>query len=417
MNPGSKREIFGWSMYDVANSAYTTVIISFVYSAFFVDQIVPSDSEAKGSYWSLAILGSTVIAMLLSPYIGRLIDRGFSKKKLLFVSTLVCSIFTALLAFVSPGQVWLGIAIILVSNATWMIGESINASFLSDLASKKNMGLVSGIAWGVGYLGGLLSMVVVVVLWVSAAAGTPEYIEQNQSAMIVMAVFFMLFSLPTFLLIKDRKPTNPNRGMTLFTMVKEHKTLTQFFISFVFYMAGMQAVIKFIGIYTSLVLGMTQQDLIGVFLATQLSAFFGALAFGFIERILGAKKTIMLSIALWIVCVLSMYYLELLAALFGIEPNTMFIFVALMAGSGMGSIQSASRGVVGLVAPQSEAGSSFGLWGFFVRAASILAVMFGVAFDIVGGRQALWVIIVLFVIGGILLWRLKSQALENHKAA
>ncbi|WP_158583879.1 MFS transporter [Salinibius halmophilus] len=417
MNPGSKREIFGWSMYDVANSAYTTVVISFVYSAFFVDYIVPGASQAQGTYWSIAILGSTVLSMVLSPYIGRLIDRGFSKKKLLFTSTAICSLFTALLALVSPGQIWLGIAIIFVSNATWMLGESINASFLSDLASKKNMGLVSGIAWGVGYLGGLLSMVIVVLLWVSAAAGTPEYVAQNQSAMIVMAVFFMVFSLPTFLLVKDRRTPNPNPGMTLFTMVQDHKLLTQFFIAFTFYMAGMQAIIKFIGIYTSSVLGMSQQDLISVFLATQLSAFFGALAFGFIERALGAKRTILLSIGLWLVCVLSMYFLENLAALFGMAPNTMFIFVALMAGSGMGSIQSASRGVVGLVAPESEAGSSFGLWGFFVRAASILAVGFGVAFDIVGGRQALWVVIALFAIGGFLLWRLKSQALENHKAA
>src|SRR5690554_2289120 len=147
-----KREIFGWAMYDIANQAYTTIIISFVYSAFFVSTIVPADSVWRDSYWSLAIIGSTLLAMVLSPIVGQKIDQGMSKKRLLFVSTLICAVFTCGLFWVGPGDVWWGVAIILITNTAWMLGEAIMSAFLPELATKRNLGLVSGLGWGLGYL-------------------------------------------------------------------------------------------------------------------------------------------------------------------------------------------------------------------------------------------------------------------------
>ncbi|MCJ8312425.1 MAG: MFS transporter [Pseudomonadales bacterium] len=145
-----KREIFGWAMYDVANSAYTTIIITVVFSGFFTSHVVQSENAAN-SYWSLAIAFSCLIALILSPFIGVICDLSGHKKSYLIASTLICSLFTALLYFVGPGDIWLAIAIIGISNAAWMIGESICASFLTDISSKKNMGLISGIGWAVGY--------------------------------------------------------------------------------------------------------------------------------------------------------------------------------------------------------------------------------------------------------------------------
>src|SRR5690554_1080574 len=124
-NSARKREIFAWAMYDIANQAYTTVVISFIYSAFFVAYIVPQSARWQDAYWSIALIGSTLLAMVLSPWIGQRIDEGASKKRLLAWSTLICAVFTSALVFVSPGDVWLGVAIILITNTAWMIGEAI----------------------------------------------------------------------------------------------------------------------------------------------------------------------------------------------------------------------------------------------------------------------------------------------------
>jgi len=143
--PVQKREIFGWAMYDFANSSYTTVVISFVYSAFFTAYIVPETSELQDTYWSIAIIISTVLAIILSPLVGAICDYSGGKKKYLIICTVVCSLATACLALAGVGDIWLAIGLIAISNAAFMLGESFVASFLPDLSNEDNMGCVSGL--------------------------------------------------------------------------------------------------------------------------------------------------------------------------------------------------------------------------------------------------------------------------------
>lgn len=414
-NPGTKREIFGWVMYDVANQAYTTVVISFVYGAFFIGYIVPEGSVWRDSYWSIALIASMLVAMVLSPIAGQFIDKGHSKKRLLGWSTIACVVFTSLLWFVAPGYVWLAILLLVVSNTAWMLGEAIVSSFLPDLASRRNMGVVSGIGWGVGYLGGLISMVLVTILIVTAdpADNVAAYIRQNQWSMVAISIYFLVFAIPTFLLVRDhRQIPDPNlvkkpwrESLNLFATYREQPVLMQFFIAFLFYTAGVQAVIKFIGIYTSSELGMTPAELIPIFLATQISALFGAIAFGFLERRIGARLTLYITIGIWLVAISAMHQLQNIAALMNTEAKTLFVYIALLAGTGIGSIQSSSRSLVGQLTPTNHAGSAFGLWGFFLRSAAILAAMFGVVADIFSRQNALLMVIAFFIIGAILLAR------------
>ena len=318
-NPARKREIFAWAMYDIANQAYTTVVISFIYSAFFVAYIVPQSARWQDAYWSIALIGSTLLAMVLSPWIGQRIDEGASKKRLLAWSTLICAVFSSALVLVSPGDVWLGVAIILITNTAWMIGEAIISAFLPDIAARKNMGLVSAIGWGLGYIGGLLSMVLVTLVVVTADpnAETDLFISQNQWAMVAISVYFVVFALPTFILLKDRRQPKVSRAqrqdwhhsLNLAALARQQPVLLRFLMAFVFYMAGVQTVIKFIGIYSTGELGLTQSDLIGVFLATQLSAMAGALLFGVFEHKLGARPTLFTVIAM------------LMAATFGVVAD------------------------------------------------------------------------------------------------
>ncbi|RUO29062.1 MFS transporter [Aliidiomarina sanyensis] len=412
-----KREIFGWAMYDIANQAYTTIVISFVYSAFFVAYIVPEDSAWRDAYWSIAIIGSTLMAMVLSPIVGQWIDQGKSKKVLLGWSTAICASFTCLLYFVGPGDIWWGIAIILITNTAWMLGEAIMSAFLPELATRKSMGFVSGLGWGLGYIGGFISMVMVSVVIISADPGTDteRYIAQHQWAMIAISIYFVLVAIPTFLLVKHRPRIAPKQvrrpwyeSLNFVRQRLDQPMLFKFFWAFLFYMAGVQAVIKFIGIYTTGELGLTQQDLVAVFLATQFSALFGAIAFGVVERFIGARKVLFSVIGIWLLAIGGMYGIHDLAAWLGWSLRDVFLIIALLAGTGIGSIQASSRSLVGLLASPERDGSAFGLWGVFNRMAMLLAAMFGVVADLFSRQDALLLVIGFFVIGGILLARVKD---------
>lgn len=426
-NPAPKREIFAWAMYDVANQAYTTVVISFIYSAFFVAYIVPQSAPWQDSYWSIALIGSTLLAMVLSPWVGQRIDEGASKKRLLAWSTLICAVFTSALVFVSPGDVWLGVALILITNTAWMLGESIISTFLPDIASRKNMGWVSGLGWGVGYIGGLISMVLVTIVIVTADPDTERtlYISQNQWSMVAISLYFVVFALPTFILLKDRRRprvsaaqrTSWHTSLNLLTLARQQPVLLQFLMAFVFYMAGVQTVIKFIGIYSSGELGLTQADLIGVFLATQFSAMGGALLFGFFEHKLGARPTLFTVIGIWLVAIMAMYSLPRLVEITGIEVAHLFMGVALLAGTGIGAIQSSSRSLVGQLSATHKGGSAFGWWGVFNRLAMLLAATFGVVADLFSRQSALLMVIGFFVLGAILLTRVPlKQGLADARA-
>ena len=424
-NPGSKREIFAWAMYDVANQAYNTVVISFIYSAFFVAYIVPQSARWQDAYWSIALIGSTVLAMLLSPWIGQRIDEGASKKRLLAWSTLICAVFTSALVFVSPGDVWLGVALILITNTAWMLGEAIISAFLPDIASRKNMGLISGLGWGVGYIGGLISMVLVTIVIVTADpdAETTLYLTQNQWSMVAISVYFVVFALPTFMLLKDRrqpKVASHSRGqwrdsLNLRKLGRKQPILLRFLMAFVFYMAGVQTVIQFIGIYSTGELGLSQSDLVGVFLATQFSAMGGAVTFGFIEHKIGAKPTLFIVIGIWLLAIMAMYNLPALVELSGWSVVNLFLGVALLAGTGIGAIQASSRSLVGQLTASTKGGSAFGWWGVFNRLAMMMAATYGVVADLFTRQSALLMIIGFFIIGGLLLMRVPLR--EGTEAA
>lgn len=421
--PVSKTEIFGWAMYDFANSSYTTVIISLVYASFFTDYVIPAESTIRDSFWSLALVISTIIAIILSPLVGAICDYGGGKKRYLMYSTIACALGTMGLYFVDPGDVWLAIGLIAVSNAGFMLGESFCASFLTDLATKKNMGIISGLGWGLGYFGGLASLAI--VLFVMISVDPPEsdmmlYIQQNQHAVVMVGIFYTLSALPTFVLVHDRSVPKPGYedaslgdlmkvGVSelkeSYSLSKKYPVLFKFFIAFMVYMAGLEVIIKFVGIYAKQELELSQGELTTVFLVIQVSAAVGALCFGVLESRLGAKRTVLATIAWWIVACFGIYFLRGIASGTGMTLGNTFLIVALMAGAGIGSIQSSSRTVVGLLSPPGRSAQMFGFWGMFSRVAIILGMTFGPVSDMVGRENAILLVVVFFAVGGALLWR------------
>ncbi len=192
--------------------------------------------------------------------------------------------------------------------------------------------------------------------------------------------------------------------------------LFQFFLAFTVYMAGLEVVMKFIGIYASGELHMSTGDLIWMFLILQISAAAGAIGFGYLEGLLGAKRTVLLTLVWWIAGVSAIYFISELAALFGTDVISFFMVIAVIAGSGIGSIQSSSRTVVGLLAPADRTAQMFGFWGMFMRVSVILAMTFGPVADAFGSRRdALLLVIGFFVVGALMLLRVPLD--EGTRAA
>ncbi|WP_320827229.1 MFS transporter [Reinekea sp.] len=426
--PVKKREILGWAMYDFANSSYTTVVVTFVYSAFFVNYIVPPElAHLKNTFWSIAVALSTTLAIILAPFVGVLCDFSGKKKKYLAWCTLASIVGTSGLFFVNPGQVGLGLLFLVISNTGWMLSESFIASFLPELASPKNMGKVSGIGWGIGYIGGLLSLLLMFrIITSSAQLHLAAYINENQLAMIFIALFYALGALPTFLLVKERAVAQPGfadadlttllkagtgRILAMKSLVLEYPILFRFFIAFMVYSAGISVVVKFFGIYAQDEIGITGSDLVLIGATLQISSMVGAIGFGYLEDKLGSKGTILLSLAWWLLGIIGIYSLTPLAELFGLSQEHMFTVLAFIAGSALGATQSASRALVGLLAKPKDSALLFGLWGTFGRFAIIIGMTFGPISDLLGRHTALLFIMVYFIIGALML-----MAVPIHQA-
>jgi hypothetical protein len=201
-----------------------------------------------------------VAALILSPLTGAIIDKSGSKKLWLGISVGICAIGTAGLFFAGPGNVWLAVWLVVIGNTGFMLSEAFCASFLPEIATPENMGKVSGLGWGIGYLGGLVSVVIATQIVIRADPSTDlaRYVAENQWAMVAMAGFFLLASLPTFLLVRNRSVPAPGfehasmgqllrAGVSEFLgslrTAREYRVLFQFLVAFMVYMAGLDAIV------------------------------------------------------------------------------------------------------------------------------------------------------------------------------
>src|SRR5687767_183348 len=256
------REVWAWSMYDFANSAYTTVVITAVFSAYFVAGVAQNAPWATFA-WTAALSVSYLLILLTGPLVGAWADQHAAKKKLLFFSTIGCVVFTASLYFASPGAVALALVLIVLSNYFFGAGENLIAAFLPELADSQAMGRVSGWGWAFGYLGGLTALGICLFYLLShgeqAALAVPV-------TMLITAAFFAVAATPTFLWLKERalpqgKFANPwQRVKQTLRHSKDFRDLRRFLLCVLFYQAGITAVVSLAAIYAEQAMKFTMQQ-------------------------------------------------------------------------------------------------------------------------------------------------------------
>ncbi|MFA6961362.1 MAG: MFS transporter [Opitutaceae bacterium] len=372
-SPVKKSEILGWCCFDFANSAFTTIIITVVYSVYFQKVVAAGNSQAEG-WWGTALAASQLVVIALSPLVGAVADVMARKKQFLMGTAFVCSVATAALYFVGEGEVALALGLVIIANIAFSLSENLCSAFLPEISTPENAGRISGYGWSFGYFGGLLSLVL--ALWIiRSGEGRTPY------TFLMTGGFFFAASLPTLLLLRERaQPQKLAAGDTLFALgwrqlaqmrhdLPKHRTLAVFFIALTLYLSGLMAVVGFAALYATNVIGMSQQEVIQLFVVLQLAGVVGAFGFGFLQDRTGSKFALILSLILWIVvgvwASVSTTKLE-------------FYMIGTIAGVAMGALQSASRAVVSTLTPPGRAGEFFGYWGFFGKLAGVVGpLVFG----------------------------------------
>lgn len=416
LQPGvRRREVWAWAMYDFANSGYTTVVITAVFSAYFV-AVVAGNAPWATFVWTLALSLSYALIMLTAPLIGAWADAHASKKKLLWLTTLGCVGFTAALYFAAPGALVLAIIALVLSNYFFGNGENLIAAFLPELARPRALGRISGWGWALGYVGGLVSLgaSLAYINWAQAhGQGAADFVPV---AMLITAAIFALASLPTLLMLRERAIPQPNHiPRSAWRQVRhtlghlsQLPDLRRFLICTVLYQAGIQAVITLAAIYASQVFHFDTQRTILLVLVVNITAATGAFAFGYVQDRIGHVRAIALTLAGWIVMVLLAW---------AAPDERMFWLAANLAGLCMGASQSAGRAMVGLLAPPAHQAEFFGLWGLAVKCASIIGPLtYGIASWLTAGdhRQALLITGAWFVAG---LWMLRGIRADRGRRA
>lgn len=427
LNPGVARtEVFGWAMYDFANSGFTTVVITAVFAAYFVGSV--ADGEAWGPLlWTSTLAVSYAIAMLTMPALGAWADGRGAKKKLLMVVTALCVVSTCALALVQPGDLVLACVVVVLANTAYSLGESTSYAFLPELASPKGMGRVSGWGWSLGYAGGMTTLGLCLLYVLQAQAKGEVAASFVPVTMLMTAGVYGLAAMVTFALLKERAQphmqTTQQGGLKAsLAQLKRTWAQAQDFTDFkwlllctVLYQAGVAVTITLAAIYAEQVIGFLPSETMALIFVLNIAAMVGAFCFGYLQDIMGHKRTLAITLVGWtITCIVAALSTD----------KASFWWAAGLAGVCMGSSQSCGRAMAGLFAPPKQLGEFYGLWSLATRLAAIVGpVMYGLITWALDGNQrvAIGATALLFVAGLVALKPINMArghaAAQQHQSA
>jgi len=425
--PAQKRDIFGWAMYDFANSAFATTILAVIFNQYFATVVAGGDKGVElfgfrlhgASFFTFTVSVSMAISAVFSPFLGAVADASGSKKRFLMVFCYGGVLFTSLLYFIHAGDYWMGAVIFIIANIGFAEGNVFYNAFLPEISSKQNIGRISGLGWALGYIGGgLLLAINLIMLKYPEWLGFPVGYFSVQDCFLSVALWWLIFSLPTFLFLKERVQESVppleksyfkegyRRLQHTFRRIKTFRELTKFLVAFLIYNDGIETVIVMASIFGADVLGMETGEIILFFLMIQGIAFFGSLIFGFLADAIGNKRTVMISLGIWSLVVIWAFRLGIVW-----DPKTEYWILGVLAALVMGGSQAASRSLQGIFTPDANSAEFFAFFGVSGKFASVFGpLIYGILIAITGSVQSGILSVLLFFIAGMaLLWTVNEK--------
>ncbi|MEE9466056.1 MAG: MFS transporter [Candidatus Neomarinimicrobiota bacterium] len=411
-----RRSIFAWAMYDFANSAFTTLVVTFIYATYFTQAIAP-DQITGTVLWSRAVTITALTVALLSPFLGAIADRGGHRKLFLLLATIICIVATTGLYTVLPGSVIQALVWFVVANIAFEMGAVFYNAFLPDVAPQDRIGRTSGYGWSLGYVGGLAAMAIAMIALVNPETpwfGISREAGQNiRATNLLVAGWFAVFSIPIFIWVHEDKSRKSPPGAQLIseawqqirgTMrdIRRYRELGLFLLARMIYNDGLVTIFAFGGIYAAGTFGFSFEKIMIFGIVLNLAAGIGAFLMGFLDDRLGGKRTILIA-------TIGLLLATVIAAV--TKAENMFWFAGILIGLLAGPNQAASRSLMGRFTPSEKKNEFFGFYAFSGKATAFLGpLLLGVLTQLFNSQRAgIWVVAILFMIGGLLLLRVDEE--------
>lgn len=421
-----KRTVFGWAMYDWANSAYIT-IFGAVVGAFFTGTIMVGDS-----YWGLSgealfsiLVGiGSILLMLVMPVLGAMADYADSKKRFLRNFAFVGAAFTLLIPFVPDGQVPWFLLVVVVTQFGFVAANVFYDGFLPEIASDDTVDQVSSKGFALGYLGGGLYLLLALVLIFFSSDEPDATLTEALAARIAIfgsGIWWFGFSLFSLARLPDDGPTSSKRSLSEYASIGFDRTvatgrklklfpqLLLFVVAFVVYNSGVGTVIAVSGPYAEDTLGLELTTIALAFLLVQFIAFFGALMFGRLAKRIGPKGAVMVSLVVWTGLAVMAFFLPE-------GSNVGFLALASIVGFVLGGVQALSRSLYSSMIPEEASAEFFGFYSVFSKLSGIGPLVFGAVSAATGsGRTAILSVAAFFIVGLVLLSKVDIEEARQSR--
>ncbi len=421
-------------MYDFANSAFATTILAVIFNKYFALEVAGGERGVSiaglhvhgATFFTLIVSLSMAISALTAPVLGAIADFSQRKKTFWMIFCYVGIIFTALLYLVQPGDVWSGAFFFIMANIGFSGGNAFYNAFLPQMTTPANVGRVSGLGWAFGYIGGAALLVInLFMLNGLYIPGSGRITFTVQACFLSVAIWWALFSLPTFLWVREEKTDKKGvkdrsyvaiglaRVKRTLSQIKRFRELSLFLIAFLFYNDGIETIVVMTSVFAAEVVGMQTQEIIFLFLFIQAVAFIGSIFFGYVGDRLGHKRTILCTLFIWMIAVIWAFFLGRI-----MEPRREFWIICFLAGLVLGGSQAASRALQCLLTPVLHAAEFFGFFAISGRFASIFGPLsYGLLIYLTGSlRWGILSVAVFFIIGAIILLKVDEKAGMTEKA-
>jgi len=397
------RAVVAWALYDFANSAFAAVILATIYAAYYAQRVVGNERGEGGLWWGWVVSVSMAVVAVSSPFLGGLADRAGVRRPLFVGFTMLSVTATALMATVEPGMVLWGFLLGVVGNVGFEGALVYYNAYLPELAPRAYQGRVSAWGFAVGYAGSIVALLVALP-FVKA--------EALDGAFLTTAGLFLVFSLPALLLL----PRAPAARMSALRAAREGgaevvatvkkilglRDLRRFLGAYFVYEDGVNTVVAFSAIFAAQTLGFPMDRLIVLYIVVQVSALLGALVWSWPTDRLGPKRVVLVTLCQWTAVVVAAYF---------VETQGQFYALAVVAGTGLGAVQAASRTFLTTLIPKGMEAELFGFYTLCGKSAAIMGpLVFGGISHAAGGNQRIGILAVgvFFLVGLVLLARVRA---------
>ncbi len=355
--------------------------------------------------WGIASGTSMIIASLLSPVFGAIADNSRSKNKFLTFLTLACVSFSSLLFFLKEGMVAWAVILFIISNIFYETSMMFYNSFLPQLSSEKNTGIVSGFGFSIGYLGGLI---ILLIVYPFVRGGIePSNLFNIKLTFVITSIFFLIFSLPSFIFLKDSpaasiikiKTSYVSYGFKKFAStlrnIRKHKDLTKFLISYFLFSNAFSVLALYVAIYAKDTLNFGLTEIIMLFIFGHIPAIISSIFFGWLTDKIGSKLTITITLAMWITIIIMVTAFNIRAVFYA-----GYILAAICTGSTL----IASRSLMSFLIPRDREAEFFGFYSISGKASSILGpVTFGIISFITKNQRMALLSTLFFLVSGLII--------------